>query len=84
MSRRISNFHFGHNASEGTLTRWAALGLIIILLGAIYISQFVSNRICNADVALMEFRAVGSWGCLILAAFELVLGQLITTGEKTS
>jgi len=27
----------------GFLTRWAAVGLIIILIGAIYVSQFVSG-----------------------------------------
>ena len=54
----------------GFLTRWAAVGLIIILIGAIYVSQFVygigfvmpASPGWNFPLAVLA-------GCLILAAF---------------
>jgi uncharacterized membrane protein YphA (DoxX/SURF4 family) len=54
----------------GFLTRWAAVGLIIILIGAIYVSQFVygigfvtlTSPGWNMPLAVLA-------GCVILAAF---------------
>jgi len=54
----------------GFLTRWAAVGLIIILIGAIYVSQFVygigfvtpTSPGWNFPLAVMA-------GCIILTAF---------------
>jgi uncharacterized membrane protein YphA (DoxX/SURF4 family) len=54
----------------GFLTRWAAAGLIIILLGAIYVSQFVygigfvTPTSPGWNLALAVFA-----GCFILSAF---------------
>ena len=54
----------------GFLTRWAAGGLIIILLGAIYVSQVVYGIGFITPTAPgwnMPFSVVG--GCVILLAF---------------
>jgi putative oxidoreductase len=54
----------------GFLTRWAALGLIIILLGAIYVSQFVYQiGFVMPTSPGWNFALSVLGGCLILAAF---------------
>ncbi len=54
----------------GFLTRWAAAGLIIILIGAIYISQFVYGIgfVMPASPG-WNFALAVLAGCLILASF---------------
>jgi uncharacterized membrane protein YphA (DoxX/SURF4 family) len=52
------------------LTRWAAAGLIIILIGAIYVSQFVYGiGFVTPTSAGWNFPLAVMAGCLILAAF---------------
>ena len=54
----------------GFLTRWAALGLIIILIGAIYVSQFVFGiGFVMPTSAGWNFPLALIAGCLILASF---------------
>ena len=54
----------------GFLTRWAATGLIIILLGAIYISQFIYGLgFVTPTSAGWNFALMVLGGCLVLAAF---------------
>lgn len=54
----------------GLLTRWSALGLIIILLGAIYVSQFAYGiGFVMPTGAGWNFPLSVLAGCLILAAF---------------
>ncbi len=54
----------------GFLTRWAALGLIIIMIGAIIVSQFVFGiGFVTPTSAGWNFPLVVLAGCLILAAF---------------
>lgn len=54
----------------GFLTRWAASGLVIIMIGAIYVTQFVLGIGFVTPTAPgwnMPLAVLG--GCLILAAF---------------
>lgn len=54
----------------GFLTRWAATGLIIILLGAIYISQFIYGLgFVTPTSAGWNFALMVLGGCLVLTAF---------------
>jgi putative oxidoreductase len=54
----------------GFLTRWAATGLIIILLGAIYVSQFVYGiGFVTPTSAGWNFALSVLGGCFILDAF---------------
>jgi len=54
----------------GFLTRWAAAGLIIILLGAIYVSQFIYGMgFVTPTSAGWNFALMVLGGCLVLAAF---------------
>ena len=54
----------------GLLTRWAAAGLIIILLGAIYISQFIYGLgFVTATSAGWNFALMVLGGFLVLTAF---------------
>lgn len=54
----------------GFLTRWAAAGLIIILLGAIYVSQYVYGiGFVTPTSAGWNFALAVLAGCLVLAAF---------------
>ena len=54
----------------GFLTRWAAVGLIIILTGAIYVLQFVYGiGFVTPTSAGWNFPLAVLAGCLILAAF---------------
>jgi uncharacterized membrane protein YphA (DoxX/SURF4 family) len=54
----------------GLLTRWAALGLIIILLGAIYVSQFVYGiGFVMPTSPGWNFPLSVLAGCIILTAF---------------
>lgn len=54
----------------GLLTRWAAFGLIIILLGAIYVSQFVYGiGFVMPTSPGWNFALSVLAGCFILAAF---------------
>ncbi|HKZ66830.1 MAG TPA: DoxX family protein [Chitinophagaceae bacterium] len=54
----------------GYLTRWAAIGLIIIMIGAIYVSQFVYGiGFVTPTSAGWNFPLMVLTGCLILAAF---------------
>ncbi len=54
----------------GFLTRWAAVGLIIILIGAIYVSKFVYGiGFVTPTSAGWNFPLAVLAGCLILAAF---------------
>ena len=54
----------------GFLTRWASAGLIIILLGAIYVSQFVYGiGFGTPTSAGWNFALAVLAGCLILIAF---------------
>jgi len=54
----------------GFLTRWAAVGLIIILAGAIYVSKFVYGiGFVTPTSAGWNFPLAVLAGCLILAAF---------------
>jgi len=54
----------------GFLTRWAAIGLIIIMIGAIYVSQFVYGiGFVTPTSAGWNFPLAVLAGCLILAAF---------------
>ena len=54
----------------GLLTRWATLGLIIILLGAIYVSQFIYQiGFVMPTSPGWNFALSVLAGCLILAAF---------------
>jgi uncharacterized membrane protein YphA (DoxX/SURF4 family) len=54
----------------GFLTRWAAAGLIIILIGAIYISQFVYGiGFVTPTSPGWNFALAVLAGCLVLVAF---------------
>jgi len=54
----------------GYLTRWAAIGLIIIMMGAIYVSQFMYGiGFVTPTSAGWNFPLMVLAGCLILAAF---------------
>jgi len=54
----------------GFLTRWAAAGLIIILIGAIFVSQFMYHiGFVMPTGAGWNFPLMVLAGCLILAAF---------------
>ena len=54
----------------GYLTRWAAIGLIIIMIGAIYVSQFILGiGFVTPTSAGWNFPLMVLAGCLILAAF---------------
>jgi putative oxidoreductase len=54
----------------GYLTRWAAAGLIIIMLGAIYVSRFVYGiKFVMPTGAGWNFPLVVLAACLILLAF---------------
>jgi putative oxidoreductase len=54
----------------GFLTRWAAVGLIIILLGAIYVSQFVYGiGFVTPTSPGWDFPLAVLAGCFILVAF---------------
>ena len=54
----------------GFLTRWAAAGLIIVLLGAIYVSQFVYGiGFVTPTSPGWNFPLAVLAGCLILTAF---------------
>jgi uncharacterized membrane protein YphA (DoxX/SURF4 family) len=54
----------------GFLTRWASAGLIIILIGAIYVSQFVYGiGFVMPTSPGWDFPLAVLAGCLILAAF---------------
>ena len=54
----------------GFLTRWAAVGLIIVMIGAIYILQFVYGiGFVMPTSAGWNFPLAVLAGCLILAAF---------------
>jgi putative oxidoreductase len=54
----------------GFLTRWAAIGLAIIMVGAIYVSQFVYGiGFVTPTSAGWNFPLTVLAGCLILAAF---------------
>jgi uncharacterized membrane protein YphA (DoxX/SURF4 family) len=54
----------------GFLTRWAAFGLIIVLLGAIYVSQFIFHiGFVMPTSPGWNFPLMVLAGCLILAAF---------------
>jgi putative oxidoreductase len=54
----------------GFLTRWAAVGLIIILIGAIYVSQFVYGiGFVTPTSPGWNFPLAVLAGCLILATF---------------
>ena len=54
----------------GFLTRWAAMGLVIIMIGAIYVSQFVYGiGFVTPTSAGWNFPLMVLSGCLILVAF---------------
>jgi putative oxidoreductase len=54
----------------GFLTRWAAAGLMIILLGAIYVSQFVYGiGFVTPTSAGWNFPLAVLAGCFVLTAF---------------
>lgn len=54
----------------GFLTRWAAIGLTIIMIGAIYVSQFILGiGFVTPTSAGWNFPLAVLAGCLILAAF---------------
>ena len=54
----------------GFLTRWAAVGLMIILLGAIYVSQFVYGiGFVTPTSAGWNFALAVLAGCFVLATF---------------
>src|SRR3990170_1086481 len=54
----------------GYLTRWAAIGLIIIMIGAIYVSQFILGiGFVTPTSAGWNFPLMVLAGCLVLAAF---------------
>ena len=54
----------------GFLTRWAAAGLIIILVGAIFVSQYVYNiDFVTTTSPGWNFPLTALAGCWILAAF---------------
>jgi putative oxidoreductase len=54
----------------GFLTKWAAVGLIIILIGAIYVSQFVYGiGFVMPTSPGWDFALAVLAGCLIITAF---------------
>lgn len=53
----------------GALTRWAALGLSIVMLGAIYIKQFVRGGAFMGAEASWEFDAAILGGLLVLLCY---------------
>jgi len=54
----------------GFLTRWAAVGLIIILVGAVFVSQFVYRiGFVTPTAPGWNFPLMVMAGCFILAAF---------------
>jgi len=69
----------------GFLTRWAAVGLIIILLGAIYVSQFVYHiGFVMPTSPGWNFALSVLAGCLILAAFGPGAWSIDYSRRKTS
>lgn len=53
----------------GVLTRWAALGLSVIMLGAIYFKQFVWGGAFMGDGTTWEFDAVLLASLLVLLCY---------------
>lgn len=53
----------------GVLTRWAALGLSIVMIGAIYIKQFVRDGAFMGAEPSWEFDAVILGGLVVLLCY---------------